>query len=229
MEPQDRKVELQSPDRNAGRGSVRSPRRASWVLATVGALLGALPFSSTALPIDGSSACAPGDSSLSRSEQAAYIRSLMGTAAPVLVGISIMKLALEDNHGGAAGVGAALAAAGILIGPSLGYFHAGCPERGVRGIMLRSGTAALTGVVAAEIASQPSSGFANFSNFENAAIAVLFGCGLVLVEAMYDVDAVKGTVRARNAELLSSSKLRIGPALLQDGRAPGLRAEVRLP
>ena len=84
-----------------------------------------------------------------------------------------------------------IAGAGLLAGPSVGYFYGGCPKRGWVGIGIRAGITVLT-AAAAGLVYQPSE--------VPGPELLVGGAGLALVgiEGLYECFTVGDCVRDRN-------------------------------
>jgi len=147
-----------------------------------------------------------------KSETTALQYSLYGTLFPV--GISLASKS-----------GYELAIAGVLVGPSLGYFYGGKADRGMKGILIRTGTVALTWVIGG-IAAQSAGG--GFSGLEAAIKVCAVGAGVVLIEAIYDIATVKSTVRKHNEELRQKNQTSVTllPKYFADSGAGGLELRI---
>jgi hypothetical protein len=137
----------------------RSKSLPAGALATLAALVFVVPASPANSLVAAVSIGTPADSLAIRdrreqgrqqvSADASPVRAMLlstaATALPVVAGI----LVSSKGHLHAAGAG--LVGAGILIGPATGYFDAGLAARGTRGLLIRSGIAAASFVVAAVV------------------------------------------------------------------------------
>src|SRR5262245_6056134 len=165
-------------------------RRPHAVLVLVGVAV--MPHSaiaapdSTAAPLPLASAVTPANQ---RSPGTALALSALGTCAPLMIG--------------AAGNGehlAGYAAAGILVGPSIGYFYGDCPGRGLAGILFRGGiVAASFGVVLAS--SQGT------SDLPPAFALIPLSVAIASVAALYDVGMVSSHVEKRNRSLANHAAI----------------------
>lgn len=103
------------------------------------------------LPADPSAICRVGssrepvreDSLGLKSPQTATRLSAIGTLVPFVVGLRLSNTEAPAGH-----VAASAGWTGMMVGPSLGYFRGGCSRRGITGIAIRCGLAAV-GTVAA--------------------------------------------------------------------------------
>ncbi len=120
--------------------------------------------------------------------------STFATLAPLCLGLQLTK-----NDGLASSVGGTMAVAGVLFGPSVGYFYGGCGRRGMTGIAVRVGFSAL-GAIAATQAEWPNlislSGDSGEPNAAAQLTAVAFT--LVFVDMVLDIVQVSRAVRRQN-------------------------------
>jgi hypothetical protein len=149
-----------------------------------------------------------------KSETAALLWSLFGTAVPVLISTSE---AFGPSSGPGDGEGAALMFLGaVIIGPSLGHFYAKNPNRAFRGIGLRSlAVVGLVGAIAANWNGESNEGIA----FGIASLGL--GAGVMI----WDIASAPDSARDHNEEI---QQRRMGLGIIPpiDGRAPGLFASV---
>ena len=119
-----------------------------------------------------------------------------------------------------------LIATGVIIGPSVGYFYGDCDDRGSNGIVIRGLLVGAT-VAAASIAgqSQHSSGFMDFSGLEAAMIAGSIGCGIILIDSIYDLCVVRKNVQSQNNRKLAT-RVNLTPGIASDGATPTLNLSV---
>ena len=119
-----------------------------------------------------------------------------------------------------------LIATGVIIGPSVGYFYGDCDDRGSNGIVIRGLLVGAT-VAAALIAgqSQHSSGFMDFSGLEAAITAGVVGCGIVVIDSIYDLCLVKKNVQSQNNRKLAT-RVNLTPGIASDGATPTLNLSV---
>lgn len=127
----------------------------------------------------------------------------LGTLLPMAGGLAVRGPA-----------GATLAAGGLFIGPSMGYFVGDCPHRGVAGVVTRVGLVTVGTILVGAAWSHWDDGNDSAGNAAGVlAAACLLGVG---VSAVYDVVRTRGTVERRATEL---SRYR-----LEGMRAPGTGA-----
>lgn len=134
---------------------------------------------------------AGGDSLELKSPQSAAWLSLAGTLVPLVGGIQLGKAG-----GTGAEIAGGAAIAGVLVGPSLGYFYGGCSRRGITGIAVRAGLS-VVGLAAASQAEWPSLLDSDDKGNAAAGIVVLAVTG-VFVDMVIDLVRVSGTVRREN-------------------------------
>jgi len=118
---------------------------------------------------------------------------------------------------------------GIFLGPSAGYFYGGCPGRGVKGVLLRVGTGALTAVAASAAASSYESDEAlDFSGIAAAATVGAIGSGMILIEAIIDIAKVKGAIEKNNIERTrqAGTNVKLLPRYFADSNAGGLELNI---
>jgi hypothetical protein len=119
-----------------------------------------------------------------------------------------------------------LAATGIMIGPSVGYFYGDCGNRGSAGIAIRGIVAGVTIVAATAVEnSYHSSGFMDFSGLEAAITAGVVGCGIVVIDSIYDLCLVKKNVQTQNNRKLAT-RVNLTPGIASDGATPTLNLSV---
>jgi hypothetical protein len=158
------------------------------------------------------SAQAPG-SYRARSPGTALAMSAFGTLVPI--GLVV---------GGAAGdQGGGLLLGGLLLGPSLGYLYGGETGRGLKGIGVRAGVLAVTGLAAAGICSSGCDFWGDDNGAVGAAAVVLLGLVTTSVLAIRDVVRVDDAIRTRNEKRALAVRLTYSPEL----RAPGVLLTLR--
>lgn len=140
--------------------------------------------------------------------KAAYL-SLATTLIPFVIGA---KLANSDDSNPVPG--AVIAGTALIIGPSSGYFYGGCSSRGLDGMIVRLMTGAVAGVVSWKLAGTGS----DWLGLENTATTVYIGGAIIGIEALYDLGAVRSTVRKRNASVASTT-VSLGPGFSLSGDA----------
>jgi hypothetical protein len=140
-----------------------------------------------------------------KSETAAVWLSTAGLVLPVATGLVLAAHSAGTNQ---SEIGATLVGAGLLLGPSVGYFYGGCAQKGWIGIAIRGGLAVVT--IAAMAATGWGSGDIGF-------YIIVGGAGLVLIglQAFYDCFAVASCVRHHN----ESSRMGIIISPGQDARS----------
>ncbi len=135
-----------------------------------------------------------------KSENAALALSLFGTILPVGTGIM-----LEMDNNRESDVPFWLAAGGLVVGPSLGYFHGGVERRAWKGLALRSTVAFATLFIVAMtqdgITVQGNVGRGN-QGVSSADVVLLFiGSSAVALSALDDIFSVSDHVKKRNQKL----------------------------
>jgi hypothetical protein len=119
-----------------------------------------------------------------------------------------------------------LIATGVIIGPSVGYFYGDCGDRGSTGIAIRGIVAGVTIVAATAVEnSYHSSGFMDFSGLEAAITAGAVGCGIVVIDSIYDLCLVKKNVQSQNNRKLAT-RVNLTPGIASDGATPTLNLSV---
>lgn len=113
---------------------------------------------------------------------------------------------------------------GLIVGPSLGYFHAGLRGRAWTGIGLR--TLAMGGVVSSFVICGWDCGPGD-DGYTPAWIVFLSSSGLLVGSAIYDIATVKGTVRQRYAQR-RESRWSVSPVYYAQSSAIGLRLRIGL-
>jgi hypothetical protein len=124
-----------------------------------------------------------------KNPKTAFLMTLVGTAVP-----------LAALAAGAAGTGdlGGVGMAGLLVGPSLGYFYGGLFWRGLLGVGIRAigeGIILIGGLGAWFEAWGWDHEKPDLKKWEG---VVLVGAGIVLASAIWDLAAVKGAVNKRN-------------------------------
>jgi hypothetical protein len=124
-----------------------------------------------------------------KNPKTAFLLTLAGTAVPLAA-----VAAAAAGAGDFGGIGLA----GLLVGPSLGYFYGGLLWRGLLGVGIRAigeGVILIGGLGAWFDAWGWDDVEADTRKWES---VVLVGAGIVLASAIWDLAAVKGAVNRRN-------------------------------
>jgi asparagine N-glycosylation enzyme membrane subunit Stt3 len=190
------------------------------VTLTLVSMVATLATSSVGQP-SGKSISIPDYKSVSGIKAAQY--SVMGALIPVTAGLACLKM------DGPKTIPAVFILSGVFLGPSAGYFYGGCPERGATGILLRVGTATLTGLAAREAArAHQSDEFMDFSGLEAALTVGAIGSGIILIESIVDIALVKGVVEKKNIERARQAETNVTllPAYFADSDAGGLELNI---
>jgi len=158
------------------------------------------------------------------SESGAFGRSLLGTLIPVGLGWAMMASAYDnsglDENTAAGTVGALSFTAGLLVGPSLGYFYAGQSGRAWRGVGLR--VLGLGAAVVAAAASWDCYG----DECDTAGVVALLGSAVTLGSAIYDIATVRGAVRRSNDEARGVS-VSVAPTYSSRRHAAGVSVQLK--
>jgi len=157
------------------------------------------------------------------SESAALGRSLLGTVVPIGVGLAMMAAAGNegpDGNAAAGEVGGLSFTGGLVVGPSLGYFHIGQSGRAWRGVGLR--VLGLGAAVAAAAASWDCYG----NECETAGVVALLGSAVTLGSAIYDIATVRGAVRKRN-DAAQGVSVGVAPTYSSRRHTAGVSVQVR--
>lgn len=150
--------------------------------------------------------------------------SLIATALPVAAGIVLHK---DESEGSSNDIAGVLVISGVIIGPSVGYFYGGCAGRGGVGIAIRTGVVIGTVVaLAAVVDAHEGDEFLDFSGLAAALTVVGIGGALILIDAIYDIVRVDGTVRHHNARQ-ADFNLTVAPQVVGPGKVPGLQLSLR--
>jgi hypothetical protein len=128
--------------------------------------------------------------------------------------------AFESSNRWGLGVGLAAASAGVILGPTLGYLYVGR----VGGLPIRLLLPAVC--VAAAIIPASSCTGGDECGLEAVAIGFVVGCGLVLVDAGYDLVRLKGVVRRKNEQTRHAS-VDLVPSYLRTTDQPALAIQLR--
>jgi len=155
------------------------------------------------------------DTTRPMAENAAYRLSLWATVIPVAAATTIMVV--QGSGGDFAGPNF-LGSVGLFVGPSMGYFSAGLGGRGLKGLGIRVGLAAATGMAAFAVCGMDCT--EGQSKYDAANVIMLGGAGLIVVSAIYDISHLRQNVR-RRAER-ATNRLSLTPTYEGAGRA-GLR------
>lgn len=158
-----------------------------------------------------------------KSETKALRWSLLGTLVPITTGVGTGILYSRPNDDPAPAL--VLIGSGLLIGPSLGYFYGGKSDRGMKGVLIRTGIEVVTMVGAGIAVSSGGGDFGDFGNVVAAFIVLAVGQGLVLAHGIYDIAKVKSEVRKYN-QSLQETTLMVAPKYFADSGAPGLQLRI---
>jgi hypothetical protein len=119
-----------------------------------------------------------------------------------------------------------LAATGIMFGPSVGYFYGECGTRGATGIAIRGLMVAATVAAATAVGnSYHSEGFMDFSGLDAAITVGVVGCGIIVIDSMYDLCVVKKNVRSQNDRKLAA-RVNLAPGFAAGSNTPTLNLHV---
>ena len=144
-----------------------------------------------------------------KSPETARILSLLGTAAPIALGLAIGESRMVT-----------LVVGGLFLGPALGYVYAGETRRGVVGAGIRL---AVLGVGAAGAVVICSTGDCNTTSDGGAfgAAITFLAAGVVVTTVLASVDIIRvgDRVRARNQRLAAVS---VQPTYFPESRTAGL-------
>lgn len=153
-----------------------------------------------------------------KSETKAFNLSFFGTLIPVGLG----ALSLTADKSGVAF--ASVAAAGIVIGPSLGYFYAGKSGRGLATAGLRF--LLIPGVALASFATCGWDCGPGDSGYDAAWMILIAGEALVVASAVYDIATVKKAVRKKNQALGEKSWM-MAPKYFAEAGAGGVEIKIK--
>lgn len=158
-----------------------------------------------------------------KSENLAFHLSFWSTAIPAVGGAAtiVASKSFGNNSDDAAIAGFLVGWAGMILGPSVGYFYGGRPGRAFLGSGIRLGLTA--GTVAGMIAICP----IFCSDKENTWTWVVFigGHSLLAASAIYDIATVKKAVRMHNEKLHQTGWL-LSPKYFADHKAGGLELQI---
>ncbi len=118
------------------------------------------------------------------------------------VGATLIPVAIAVAGNGRFG----LAVAGIVVGPSAGYFYGGCGKRGFAGVLFRGGMLAAS-LPLARWAGQSSDDEGEWAGFGEAMTVVGVAAVFICVDAAYDVFHVERAVTERNDRIAKSVAL----------------------
>ena len=122
--------------------------------------------------------------------------------------------------------------AGMVVGPSAGYFYGGCPIKGIKGLVIRGGTCALTYYFASSIKDPGvnKDAIIDLSGVGTALgrILVYTAGGIILAaEAAIDVGGVDDAVEDRNYEFPGeNSNVSITPKYFAEYGAGGMELNI---
>ncbi len=145
--------------------------------------------------------------------------SFWGTVIPNVVGLTLNLT--TDGIGDI--VGNQLGTAGIIFGPSAGYFYGGLPKRGESGMALRGGLTLGTYIL---ILAAGENGEVRSDREPAAAWLALFALTTVTVNAITSIAKVDGAVRKRNENIRETGWL-LAPKYFADHKAGGLQLQLR--
>lgn len=159
-----------------------------------------------------------------KSESAAVGWSLLSTFGPCALGIGLMAGGNSDSDEWSTrqDMGAVIFSAGVIIGPSAGYFYAQRPGRGVAGLGIRAAVAGGTAIVAGSVGSQGS-----FDSGLGAGLVALGGATLCFSLAVFDITRVDNATRSYNQSLAGQRTLDIVPAYFAGQHAFGTAVVLR--
>lgn len=151
-----------------------------------------------------------------KSENTALLYSGLGTLTPVGLGLAVSDGSVFK-----------VAATGIIVGPSLGYFYGGEPGRGLRGITIRLGVAAGSFLVGNAMGLEINL-FGGSGADDDGWPVVFVGALFVLSHGIYDIARVRGVVRENNLEIIrrNQASVIVMPKYFADSGAGGLELRV---
>jgi len=159
-----------------------------------------------------------------KSETKAFNLSFFGTLIPVGLGVGLgaVSLATDKSERGVAFL--SVASAGIVIGPSLGYFYAGKSGRGLATAGLRF--LLIPGVFLASFATCGWDCGEGDSGYDAAWVILIVGEALVVVSAVYDIATVKKAVRKKN-QAWGDKNWMIAPKYFAESQTAGVELQFR--
>ncbi|MCX6833854.1 MAG: hypothetical protein NTW07_01760, partial [candidate division Zixibacteria bacterium] len=120
-----------------------------------------------------------------------------------------------------------LITAGVIIGPSVGYFYSDCGGRGAKGLAIRGIVATATAATATAVAySVQGDGWMDFSGLIAGLVIGGVGSVVVATDAVVDLCKVEKNVRARN-EQRSRTTIGLVPGYSPDSGTPTLSLQVK--
>ena len=124
-----------------------------------------------------------------KNPKTAFLLTLVGTAVP-----------LAAAAAGAAGSGdfAGIGMAGLLVGPSLGYFYGGLLWRGLLGIGIRAIGEGIILIAGLGVWTESWGWDDEGVDVEKWEAVALVGAGIVLASAIWDLAGIKGAINKRN-------------------------------
>lgn len=125
---------------------------------------------------------------------------------------------------------AVLIISGIMVGPSVGYIYGDCAERGVRGLMMRTGIAALTMAAGGFAAGRGSDAPMSYDGMAAGLAVAAVGFGMITIHSLYDIGKVRSTVENRNRKLTEQrdqTSVTFAPAYFADSGAAGMQLRVK--
>lgn len=155
----------------------------------------------------------------SPSESKAFKLSLIATIAPVVAGMALMPKSDVENKSTV--IPSAFIGAGIIIGPSVGYFYGDCGKRGGTGIAIRVGTLLATaGALSMVVAAHENDSY--LDALGPFVLVVGTGAGIIIVDVIYDIAHVRGAVWDHKVQSVA-----VRPRVFGPSRAPGLELSLR--
>lgn len=148
-----------------------------------------------------------------KSPSKALVWSLCGTILPNIIGISMDAVSDKEDVEIAA---AAVANAGTVLGPSVGYFYGGVHKRGWTGSAIRGVFTGFFLLAANEAEDSRGDG----EELVASAIATF-----IIVHAIVDIAQVDGAVRKRNEKLRQTGWM-LTPKYFAKSKTPGLQLQI---
>jgi len=151
-----------------------------------------------------------------KSEKKAMTLSIVATLVPWAV---FVPLGLRESHEPGGEAASLIAALAIPVGPSLGYFYAGSPGRGLLGIGMRIGV--IVGLVAL------GTSLHDAGHDSPTMTSTLFFSGVIAVAGSYviDIAGIRKAVRRHNLKA-QRLQLAFAPLVSPRTRAFGLQARL---
>lgn len=160
--------------------------------------------------------------------------SLAWTLVPIVAGTVMWNIrdphvhsSHDDHEGFNPSLPLVLIASGVIIGPSAGYIYGDCAGRGHTGIAIRGILTAATIVTVKAVAdSYESTGFMDFSGLEETITAGAVGCGIIVIDAIYDLARVQHNVQAQNNRK-QATRIGLVPGFSPSSGTPTLSLQVK--